>query len=45
MHRWDDNIKSDLHVVGWKDMDLIDLAQDRDSWWALVNAMMKLQVP
>jgi hypothetical protein len=26
-------------------MDWIDLAQDRDRWWALVNSVMKLQVP
>jgi hypothetical protein len=26
-------------------MDWIDLAQDMDSWWALVNALMNLQVP
>jgi hypothetical protein len=25
-------------------MDWIDLAQDRDRWWALVNAVMNLQV-
>ena len=26
-------------------MDLIDLAQKRDRWWALVNAVMNLEVP
>jgi hypothetical protein len=26
-------------------MDCIDLAQDRDRWWTLVNAVMNLQVP
>jgi hypothetical protein len=26
-------------------MDWIELAQDRDRWWALVNVVMNLQVP
>jgi hypothetical protein len=43
--RWEDNIKMDLRVVGWGGMDWINLAQDRDRWRALVNAVMKLQVP
>jgi hypothetical protein len=25
-------------------MNCIDLAQDKDRWWALVNSVMKLQV-
>jgi hypothetical protein len=41
-HRWVDNIKIDLGEIGW---DWIDLAQDRDQWRALVNAVMNLQVP
>jgi hypothetical protein len=41
-HRWEDNIKIDLQEVG---MDWIKLAQDRDRWWALVNAVMNLRVP
>jgi hypothetical protein len=35
----------DLQEVGWRDVDWIDLAQDRDRWWALVNTVMKIQVP
>jgi hypothetical protein len=34
-----------LREVGWDDMDRIDLAQDRDWWRALVNAVMNLRVP
>ena len=29
-HRWEDNIKIDLQDIGWRGMDWIDLAQDRD---------------
>jgi hypothetical protein len=43
--RWKDNIKMDLREVGWKGMDWINLAQDRDRWRALVNAVMNLRVP
>ena len=43
--RWDDNIKMGLQEVVCGDMDWIDLAQDRDRWRALVNAVMNLRVP
>jgi hypothetical protein len=43
--RWEDNIKIDLQKVGWGGgIDWIDLAQNRDRWWAMVNAVMNLRV-
>jgi hypothetical protein len=43
--RWADNIKMDLHKVGCRGMDWIEVAQDRDRCRALVNAVMNLRVP
>jgi hypothetical protein len=42
--RWENN-KMDLQEVGCGGMDWIDLAKDRDKWWALVNTVMNLRVP
>jgi hypothetical protein len=42
--RWDDNIKIGLQKVGCEDMDWVDLAQDRERWRALVNAVMNIRV-
>jgi hypothetical protein len=43
--RWEDKIKVDLYEVGWGSMNWVVLAQDRDRWRALVNAVMNLRVP
>ena len=42
--RWEDNIKIELLKVGCGSMDWIDVAQDRDRWQALVNAVMNLRI-
>ena len=42
---WVDNIRMDLQEVGYRYMDWIGLAKDRDRWRTLVSAVMNLRVP
>ena len=42
---WDNNINLGLQEVGLGTLDWIDLAQDRDRWWDLLNAVINLRVP
>ena len=43
--RWEDNIKMDLREVGGGGGDLMELAQDRDRWRALVGTVRNFRVP
>lgn len=42
--RWEGNIKVDLEEMGWKGVNWICLAEDRDKWRDAVNTAMKLRV-
>ena len=44
-HRWEDNIKMYLQEVGGGHGDWMELAQDRDRWWALVGTVRDFRVP
>ena len=43
--RWEDNIKMGLQELGGGCGDWKELAQDRDSWRALVSTVMNFRVP
>jgi hypothetical protein len=42
--RWEGGIKMDLREIGWGNVEWIHLAQDRDRWRAVVNAVMNPRV-
>jgi hypothetical protein len=39
------NIRIDLREIGWKGVDWMHLAQDRNQWRTVVNSVMKYRVP
>jgi hypothetical protein len=43
--RWKNNIRMDLRELGREDLDWMNLAQDKEHWWALLNTVMNLRVP
>jgi hypothetical protein len=44
-HRWKDDINIYLKETTWSGMGWINLAQDREKWQVIVNAVMNLWVP
>jgi hypothetical protein len=38
-----DNIKMNLGETGWDGVDWMNLVQDRDQWWAVVNMVMNFR--
>jgi hypothetical protein len=43
--RWVDTIRMDFGEMGWNNVDWVGVAQDKDRWRALVNAVMNFRVP
>jgi hypothetical protein len=43
--RWVDNIRMNLVEVGWRNVEWIGLAEDRNRWRAVVNSVLNLRVP
>jgi hypothetical protein len=42
--RGEDEIRIVLREIGWECLEWIQLAQDRDRWWAVANAVLNLWV-
>jgi len=43
--RWVDYIRLELREIRWEGVDWMQLAQDSDQWWAVVNTVMNFRVP
>jgi hypothetical protein len=43
--RWEHNIRVDLREIGWEGADWMNLAQDKDKGWAILNKVMNIRVP
>jgi hypothetical protein len=43
--RWEGNIRMDFQEIEWEGIDRINVTQDRESFWAVVNTIMKIRFP
>jgi hypothetical protein len=43
--RWEGTIRTNLREIGWKVVDWMHMAQDRNQWRAVVNTVMNLWIP
>jgi len=45
-HRWENNIKMNLQEVGWRGVEWINLAEDRDRWRVFIcNSYLSPSLP
>jgi hypothetical protein len=44
-HGGEFNVNMDFQETGCEDMDRINLAKNRDMWWAVVNMVMNIGIP
>jgi len=42
--KWEGNIEMYLEEVGCGGLDWLELAQDEERWWALVDAVMNVRI-
>jgi hypothetical protein len=38
------DVKPDVKETGWKSVDWVDLARDRNQWWTVIYRMVNLRV-
>jgi hypothetical protein len=41
--RWENKFQIDVREMGWGGIDWINVVQDRDQWWTLVNVVMDIR--
>jgi hypothetical protein len=44
-HRWEHSIERNFNKIEWNGMEWINLPQDMDKWWSLMNISINFWVP